>query len=376
MTSEQIIEKITEEVMSHPELAEEYKKQILTLMKLESRFTPHRSAKFDDMIKKIEGKSAEEVLVDEIVRIDEFFLKTLTDSIETFKNPTDEDLYIAGLFNDNGKYETKKIFDEILEYYSSTIKDTSDKKFKKSLYKEYIGICNFYDKGLEKRAQYIKEGEERYRTLLSGYEETLASYSVVKSAQRVINYAISRSKFLSRSLAERSVVDAFKQIGTEIPPKEDERIQEVIELHDPKTIEKAIKNLTENPTENMIKLEEEIKTNQSLEQHKKSSKLKKVTRLMELFAGGMATSSGVNILINSLESGNTSSTVLGAIIVAAGVVAIGAGTRSYIYGIKEQNPVNKINSLITACVDDFFNEVTNIEVAESKDFWYGKNKGE
>lgn len=352
MTKEQIEVWIKNEIKTHPEVAEEYKKQRLARLQAELRdnqrafdregYMSYRSPAFGRMIvenneeiKKVEHKTAEELLIYDFT--ERYSLsQSEKESIEFIKHLSEEDHYIEGLFKDT-------------EYSYIRCKEDFDNKADRDYYKK---ICAMYKKGLSKRDEYIKIGAKSHQELLIEREKNLLQADNIdkkgpEKIQEMIDYEISLKKQFCRNLAEMSVVDAFDLLGSHPTQKESEEIEKIINLHDPDMVEKVAQRLANNPTRNMVDLARNI--SEAPAQSRKELKVMKAVDIFSLITGTTLTTLG----IVGAATGNP------ALLTTAmlGMGNLGLGIIGMLRHTRKTDNLNERDALMSKCIGDFLNEV-------------------
>lgn len=122
-------------------------------------------------------------------------------------------------------------------------------------------IISRYDEMKNKSAKELAKEEllVEVKVILARYEANVQKYvSLDDLGPRVIQDAINNIAMVKKSrykdLAEMSVTDAFEMMGEKPNPKQAEKIEQIIDFHDPKVVENAVKAMMDNPTPNMRKL--------------------------------------------------------------------------------------------------------------------------
>lgn len=359
MTQEQVVNWILEQIKKNPNLAKEYKE--LKISRLIAELKDNKSAfnrkgymsyknpvfakgiaKSQDEIQKIERKTDEELLVEDFVM---WYgdTKSTEDLIDYIKNLTDEDQYIAGVFQGT-KYK----------YIIRCQEDLNNKLSRQN--KEVDKITKIYKKGLSKRDEYIKKGEKIHQEVLADEQEYLKQHENIDEKgpeiiQKLIDQETKEKKFYCRSLAQMSVVDAFDAMGAHPAPKQTEQIDKIIEMHDPKVVESAMQKMLDNPTRNMLALAQNI--SETPAQDRKTLKLMKALDYVQIAVGSALSTLG----IASVIAGDPSwfSMALGAFNLGLGFPGIARHSR-------KTNHFDEKERLMSGCIQDLLNEVESQEL--------------
>lgn len=354
MTKQQIEDWIKNEIKTHPEVAAEYKLQVLGRLRTELRtnerffnrkgYRSYRDPKYAsemielrEKIQEVERKTDEELLVDKFILKYSGSLRSPEKPAEFIKSSTDEDHYIEGVFKNT--------------IYSSYVRCKNDFEGRKHS-QEFKNIYEIYQKGLEERDKFVKIGEESYGKLLAELEAKIQEYiDIDKKGPEVIQNIIAEelveNKRSCRALALMSVVDAFDQMGAHPAPKQAEKIQQIIELHDPSIVESAIQTMIDNPTKNMCALIRNI--NEAPAQSRKELRAMKAADVVFVVAGAVLAALG----IAGASTGNPSlslTTVLG-------VGNLGLGITGMLRHTRKTDNLDQKDVLVSGCIDDLLNQV-------------------
>ncbi len=370
MTEEQIKHWIENYVENHPNLADEFKLQRLEHLQVELRYFKrlfdkkgdegYRNPKIgsnivdcSNIIKELEQKSPEQVLVEDFVKRYGHKFKDVQESIDSLRNASEEDCYICGVFNG-----TKYSFIKSKKFFDSIVRD-SKKHNMASDNKQYNEI---YKKGLANRAQYIKIGADLKQKELLELEEELHELEDIGQTgaveiQEMIDRERSYAKDDLKDLAQMSVEEAFNQMGAQLNPKQSEEIDRIIELHDPVVVERVVQKLTENPTENMVKLAEYMTATPE-------GNGKKVLKgVLEGTAIGLGAALVILGFV-SIAEGNYNPWI-GSI----GSIGLGIGIASWLkHSKKNKNGAGNLkDKLVSGCIEDLLNEVVLEEIGKVKE---------
>jgi hypothetical protein len=355
MTKEQVKEWITEKLKKEPKLAEEYKKQKLANLQAQLRLEEktlynegdiEKIIELNKSISEAEEKSAEESLVD--VFTERYFntKNNLEESVKFIKSLTDEDHYIEGVFKkSNHSYIRCK----------ADLEDRSNSGY-------FEEMCKIYQKGLSKRDFYIKDGEQSHKKILLEREDSLKNYLDIDSkgpeaVQEIIDEEERNKKFYCKYLAQLSVTDAFDQMGTRLQPKEAEKVDQIIKMHDPSVVESAIQKMAENPTKNMIALMRNI--SESPAQSREELKLMKVLDACMIATGGIMVTMGIVGAAMGHMSMLTSSLL--------GLGDLGLGMSGMFRHKNKTDNLDEKDVLVSKCINDLLNEVV-VEETFNKGF--------
>lgn len=371
MTKEQVGNWIVEHIKKNSELAKEYKELRLSRLNMELKDTEaafnrkgylsymnpefSRSIKENqDSIKKIESKTDDELLIEDFVsHYGES--KPIEDLINYIKSLTDEDHYIEGVFKNTKYYyiSCQEDFEHQLDTYTRCFTAPEfDDKTKRKYKKELEEIKETYKNGLSKRDEFIKKGEKSHQELLAEEEEYLRQYEDIDKRgpeiiQKLIDEELKLKKHHCRRLAQISVVDAFNAMGAHPNPKQEEQIDEIIEMHDPSVVESAIQSMLANPTKNMLALAKNIKETPA--QSRQGLKVMKAVDIFSLAVGGILTTMG----IVGTAMGNPS--LLTTTVLGLGNLGLGfTGMRRH---TRKTNNLDEKETLISNCIQDFLDEV-------------------
>lgn len=367
MTKEQVKSCILEQIEKNPksakEFIQEYKEQKLARLNTELRrnetlfnrkgYKYYRSEALSSKIienrkeiKEVEDKTAEELFIDDLVSeyyrgLESSLVRRSKELIKYIKSRTDEDNYIRGVFLGT-KY-----------HYIGNQRQLECEMSSKNKIK--VGkIKKIYESGLSNRDQFIKNGEEYYQVVLAEEEETLKHFEDIDKRgpeilQNLISAEVSWKKYYCRELAEMSVVDAFDQMDAYPMPKQKEKIQRIVRIHDPAVVESAMQNLIENPTENM----------NALAKFKDRSVLKSL--------GG----AGAGALLGLASTVFLPTLPLDIWVAIGASTLVLSGMGGLIGSLISDNKSQKEKSkLVSACLDDLLNEV----VSQQKNFDKGMEK--
>lgn len=347
MTEKQIREWITDYLKKNPQVAEDYKKEHLAnlqaKLKLSQLYFDGSKRESDaknvvDLTKEIhenENKSATEVFTDNYTKEYISREKKLKENISFFKGFDEEDAYVYAVFREVGGYimiYNKKDIDFCLENY------------RKSSYVHKIKAI--YKKGLSKRDEHVKKGKKLIEDRIANDQLKLDNLQQ-DLIQELTDSEVNSKKQNCRELSQISVADAFKQLGTELTDRQSEKIERIVEMHDPKVVESVAKKLQEYPTENMIKLAKAI--SESPVRSRDDIKDAKRWDILEIAMGAVI---GAFALVSA-----TTGNLFGLINASLGALNVGTGIHYFTKHTRQIDKLDKKDSLVERCIDDFLGEV-------------------
>jgi hypothetical protein len=355
MTKEQVKNWIQKEIDKNPEFAVEYKKQRLSNLRAELKLQerafdrkgyksyrlPSYAMEIEDMRKEIEEveKISDKDLLTQSF-IEEYSAALyIEEQIEFLKSLTDDDHYIDGVFGNT-------------EYMYVRCKEDFEKYNNPDDIEKYQKMCEIYQNGLNLRDVYIKQGKRSHQRLLEKDEESLKEYEDidkkgVEIIQNLIDREVEEKKKSCKNLAKISVVDAFDEMGSHPEPKQTEKIEEIIELHDPSVVESAIKKMQEYPTENMLALAKNI--SEAPVQSRKELKIRKTVDVLSMVSGGVLTALGIVAAVQG-EVTMLSASILG-------LLNIGLGSTGMLKHKAKTDNLDEKDLLVSKCINDLLNEV-------------------
>ncbi len=355
MTKEQIRLKVIDYLNDNPSILKEFATVRSARLKLEADLNLNYPSYDEVTIQKViteVGNCNVEAVADDLMKGlafmgygDEDYHK---EQLEECKNKTDEDCYIYSVFD----CETCKK----LGTFISTYKSYQENIALGGEHKEKVE--KIYNSGLAKREQHIKHGREIFNDFIARFQAALErdkqdDMQMDEIIPRRINDMIKDEKTHIAMLnkieyADGIVEKVFDLLGQNIPKKQAQKIDKIIEMNDATLVNNVLDRLKENPTKNFIDLGKVLL--QTPAQNPEELKWMKALDVAEMVTGTILTATGI---FTSTLTGNISS--LSVTLPGFGLIGLGfAGINRH---IKKAKIWAERDRLVSCCVNDFLHEV-------------------